>query len=76
MALLYWAPRYHRIWGSQFCNPWGQCSSILLITWDQSTSQKCSKLAPTFLGPDSECKSGPKAASKCVGVEEVETLAQ
>ncbi len=30
----------------------------LLVTWGQTTSPKCSKLAPSFFGPDSQCKGG------------------
>ncbi len=33
----------------------GQC---YLGTWGQTTSQKCPKLAPSFLGPNSQCKAG------------------
>ncbi len=28
----------------------------LFVTWGQTTRQKCSKLAPSFLGPDTLCK--------------------
>ncbi len=30
----------------------------LLVTWGQTTSPKCSKLAPSFFSPDSQCKVG------------------
>jgi hypothetical protein len=38
--------------GRSICNPLGPMFEHLLITWGQTTSQKCSKLAPSFFGPD------------------------
>jgi hypothetical protein len=47
---LYWPQVWKKDtikFGRPICNPWGQ-----------TTSQKCSKLAPSFLGPDSQCEAG------------------
>ncbi len=42
--------------GRPICNLWGPMFQHLLVTWGQFATQKCSKLGPSFFGPDSECK--------------------
>ncbi len=73
------APRlkkgYHQIWEANlqplgpmfqhlFINILTSMFQHLLATWGQTASQKCSKLAPSFFGPDSQCKVGLSSLSK------------